>query len=65
MPKMKTHSSSKKRFKKTATGQIKRAKAYRRHHAWAKSSKQVRSLRGVAYVHDSNKDKFAELLPYA
>ena len=64
MSKMKTHSASKKRFKKTANGLIKRAKAYRRHHAWAKSSKQVRSLRGKAYVHDSNSANFAVLLPY-
>lgn len=65
MPKMKSHSSSKKRFSKTATGKIKRAKAYRRHHAWAKSSKQVRQLRGVGYVHDSNAVRIGLLLPYA
>lgn len=65
MPKMKSHSSSKKRFKVTATGKIKRAKAYRRHHAWAKSAKQVRSLRKGGYVHDSNSAKVALSLPYA
>ena len=31
MPKMKTKSLAKKRFKVTASGKIKRAKAYRRH----------------------------------
>ncbi len=65
MPKMKTHSSSKKRFKFTATGKIKRAKAYRRHHAWAKNAKSVRSLRGGAIVHDSNEARIKLLMPYA
>jgi len=31
MPKIKTHSSSKKRFKLTGTGKVKRAKAYKSH----------------------------------
>ncbi|MBM3886847.1 50S ribosomal protein L35 [Candidatus Dependentiae bacterium] len=65
MPKMKTHSSCKKRFKMTASGKIKRAKAYRRHHAWAKDAKSVRSLRGVTYVHESNEARIKLLMPYA
>ena len=65
MPKMKTHSSSKKRFKVTATGKIKRARAYRRHHAWAKSTKRIRSLKKGTYVHDSNTARIRLLLPYA
>ncbi|MFH0898625.1 MAG: 50S ribosomal protein L35 [bacterium] len=64
MPKMKTHSSSKKRFKKTSTGKIKRTKAYRRHHGWAKSSKKTRKLRSESYVDDSNKSNISRLLPY-
>ncbi len=64
MPKMKTHSSCKKRFKKTATGKIKRSKAYGRHHAWAKNPKQVRSLRSAAYVNRANR-RIALLMPYA
>ena len=31
MPKMKTHRGAAKRFKKTGTGKLKRAKAFRRH----------------------------------
>ena len=31
MPKIKTHSSSKKRFKLTGTGRVKRNKAYKSH----------------------------------
>lgn len=65
MPKVKTHSSSKKRFKKTKSGLIKRTQAYRRHHAWAKSSKRVRQLRAESYVHSSQEKNISKLLPYA
>ncbi len=64
MPKMKTHSASKKRFRKNSNGKIKRSKAYNRHHAWAKSTKQGRSLRSGAYVSAANIKSMAILLPY-
>ena len=64
MPKMKTHSACKKRFKKTASGKIKRARAYRRHHAWAKTPKRVRGLRGVTYIDSSQQKNIDVLLPY-
>ncbi|NDD54049.1 50S ribosomal protein L35 [bacterium] len=64
MPKVKTHSSCKKRFKKTAKGRIKRAKAFRRHHAWAKNAKRVRDLRGNDYVHTSQEKNVRLLMPY-
>jgi len=40
MPKIKTHSSSKKRFKLTGTGKVKRAKAYKSHILTKKTSKE-------------------------
>lgn len=64
MPKMKTHSSCKKRFKKTASGQIKRSKAFKRHHSWAKSPKSIRSLRIAVYLTGANRSNIARLLPY-
>ncbi len=64
MPKVKTHSSSKKRFKKTKSGLIKRTQAFRRHHAWAKSAKRIRGLRSESYVHASNAKRIAMLIPY-
>jgi large subunit ribosomal protein L35 len=64
MPKMKTHSASKKRFKKSSTGKIKRAKSYRRHHAWAKTSKQRRQLRSAAYLEGGDAKNIQALLPY-
>lgn len=64
MPKMKTHSASKKRFKKTGTGKIKRAKSYKRHHAWAKSTKKGRQLRQAAYLSKGDEKNIKQLLPY-
>lgn len=64
MPKMRTHSASKKRFRKNSLGKIKRAKAYRRHHAWAKAAKQVRQLRKGIYFEGADSKKIALLLPY-
>lgn len=46
MPKMKTHSGAKKRFRLCAGGtKVKRARAGRRHHAWARSQKNTVNLR--------------------
>jgi len=64
MPKVKTHSGCKKRFKKNANGKIKRAKAFRRHHAWAKTHKQVRDLRGGVFIDASAEKKILSLMPY-
>ena len=64
MPKVKTHSSCKKRFKKTATGKIKRSAAYRRHHGWAKSTKQIRQLRNGRYIDATQAKKIESLMPY-
>ena len=51
MPKMKTNSSAKKRFKVTGTGKIKRNSAYKRHILTKKSTKQKRRLGHSALVH--------------
>lgn len=44
MPKMKTHSGAKKRFRKTGTGKIMREKAGKRHLLERKSSRLTRRL---------------------
>lgn len=44
MPKMKTHSSLKDRFKITGTGKVKRFKAFRNHLLSGKSPRQKRVL---------------------
>ena len=45
MPKMKTHKASKKRFKVTATGKLKRSQAGKKHLNSHKSGKRKRHLR--------------------
>jgi large subunit ribosomal protein L35 len=50
MPKMKTNSSAKKRFKLTASGKIKRKHAYKRHILTKKSNDQKRRLGHSALV---------------
>ena len=44
MPKMKTNSSAKKRFKVTGSGKVKRNKAYKRHILTKKSNKRKNKL---------------------
>ncbi|MEE9466213.1 MAG: 50S ribosomal protein L35 [Candidatus Neomarinimicrobiota bacterium] len=45
MPKMRTRRSAAKRFKRTASGKIKRNKAFARHILTKKSTKRKRKLR--------------------
>ena len=50
MPKMKTHKGSAKRFKRTASGKLKRGRMHRNHLAEAKSPKRKRQSRRAATV---------------
>ncbi|MCO5236523.1 MAG: 50S ribosomal protein L35 [Chitinophagaceae bacterium] len=62
MPKVKTNSSAKKRFKVTATGKITHQKAFRRHLLTHKSKKRKRAMRLVGQVHESNLNFVKRLL---
>ena len=64
MPKMKTHRGAAKRFKKTGTGKIKRAKAFKSHILTKKSSKTKRNLRKAGYVSVTQIKTIKKLLPY-
>jgi len=64
MPKMKTHRGAAKRFKKTATGKLKRGKAYRSHILTKKSPKRKRKLRRPGLVFKGDQSRIAQLLPY-
>ncbi|MDR2459812.1 MAG: 50S ribosomal protein L35 [Deltaproteobacteria bacterium] len=64
MPKMKTNRSAFKRFRATATGGIRRNKAYARHILTTKTTKQKRGLRAKALVDSSNVKAVRRLLPY-
>ncbi len=62
MPKMKTHSSAKKRFKVTGKGKLKRFQAYTSHMMRNKSKKSKLRLRGSTLVHKSDEKRMKLLL---
>ena len=62
MPKVKTNSGAKKRFKLTGTGKIKRHHAYHSHILTKKTKKQKRNLDHVALVDGTNKRQVRALL---
>ena len=64
MPKLKTHRGAAKRFKTTATGKIKRAKAYASHILTKKSSKRKRQLDQPTMVSSADHKKTKRMIPY-
>ena len=50
MPKMKTHKGSAKRFRRTGTGKVMRAKAFKSHILSKKSHKRIRGFRKEAVL---------------
>lgn len=50
MPKMKTHSGAKKRFKVTGTGKLVHKQAGKRHNLGKKSNRRIRQLRNQAVL---------------
>lgn len=56
MPKMKTKSSAKKRFKFTGTGKMKRKHAFKSHILTKKGTKQKRNLTHMTTVHPTDMD---------
>ncbi|MPM33015.1 50S ribosomal protein L35 [bioreactor metagenome] len=65
MPKLKTHSGAKKRFKLTKNGKIKRGHAYRSHILTKKTTKRKRGLRKSDYLTEANAPSIKKLIPYA
>lgn len=62
MPKMKTKSGAKKRFKLTGSGKIKRKHAYKSHILTKKSTKRKRNLTYSALVHKADEKNIREML---
>ncbi|TNE60157.1 MAG: 50S ribosomal protein L35 [Bacteroidetes bacterium] len=62
MPKMKTHSGAKKRFKVTGSGKVKRNRAGMRHQMRTKTKKAKRHLRGDVIVHQSEHARIERML---
>jgi len=64
MPKLKTHSGAAKRFKKTATGKIKRGHAFIRHILTSKSTTRKRHLDTGTLVDKADVHKVKRMIPY-
>ncbi len=64
MPKIKTKRAAAKRFKKTASGQLKRNKAYKSHILTKKTTKRKRNLRKATMTDATNVKNMKKILPY-
>ena len=62
MPKMKSNSGAKKRFRVTGSGKIKRKKAFKRHILTKKSSKTKRNLGQTTIVTDADAPRIKEMI---
>ena len=65
MPKMKTKSSAKKRFKVTASGRIKSAQAGKRHGMIKRSRKFIRNARGTTVLSKADEGIVKSFMPYS
>mgnify|MGYP003501894215 CR=1 FL=1 len=65
MAKLKTHSSSKKRFKVNSKGTIKRGSANCRHRLLTKTKRQKSSFNAPTYVSEADSKNVKKLLPYS
>ena len=65
MPKLKTKSGAKKRFKITATGKVIYAQSGKRHGMIKRTTKQIRNLRGTAVLFKTDGETVKKhFLPY-
>jgi large subunit ribosomal protein L35 len=62
MPKVKTKSGAKKRFKLTGTGKIKRKHAFKSHILTKKTTKQKRNLTKAGLVHKTDSNRVKDML---
>jgi large subunit ribosomal protein L35 len=64
MPKVKTHSGAKKRFKRTASGKFKFGHVFKRHLLTGRSKKRKRQARLAGIVSPAQHHQIDQLLPY-
>jgi large subunit ribosomal protein L35 len=62
--KMKTHKGAAKRFKKTATGKVKRRHSHLRHILTSKNKKRKNKLSQSVIVSDADTPKIKRMIPY-
>ena len=65
MPKMKTKSSAKKRFKVTGTGKVVGGQAGKRHGMIKRSNKFIRDARGTQVLSEPDQKLVKTYMPYA
>lgn len=63
MPKMKTKSGAKKRFKLTASGKVRAGQAGKRHGMIKRTNKQIRNQRGTAILSPQDAKIARKFLP--
>ena len=64
MPKLKTKSGAKKRFKVTASGKVKAAAQGKRHGMIKRTAKFVQTARGTMVLNDSDAKIVKKYMPY-
>jgi large subunit ribosomal protein L35 len=64
MPKLKTKSSAKKRFKMTASGKVKAGVAGKRHRLISHSANYIRQNRGTVVLSDADAKIVKKYMPY-
>jgi large subunit ribosomal protein L35 len=64
MPKMKTKSGAKKRFKFTGTGKIKCGQAGKRHGMIKRTNKFIRNARGMEVLAEPDQKVVRQFMPY-
>ncbi len=65
MPKMKTKSSAKKRFKVTATGKVVGSQAGKRHGMIKRTNKFLRNARGTRVLSEPDQKLVKSYMPYS
>jgi large subunit ribosomal protein L35 len=64
MPKMKTKSGAKKRFRFTATGKVKFGPAFKRHNLRKRAQKMKRTARGAQIMAEVDRQIVLKYMPY-
>ena len=64
MPKMKTKSSAKKRFRLTASGKVRGQQAGKQHGMIKRTNKFIRNARGSVILSDADSKIIKKFLPY-
>ena len=65
MPKIRSHSGAKKRFRVTASGKVMYKKSHARHILTKKKSKKLRTLRKSGMLNLTDSKNIKKLIPYA